>query len=72
MVLVCHVTSQDTSSKRHGTLWVEALKVCHHPPKFCGHSDCGRGDIMILVCQVIFRDHVIKVSGDFMGRSPSQ
>ena len=27
---------------------------------------------MILFCQVIFQDHVIKVLCDFMGRTPSQ
>ena len=27
---------------------------------------------MFLVCRVIFRDHVIKVSCNFIGRSPSR
>ena len=34
--------------------------------------DFGRGDIMILVCHLIFQNHVIKVSHDFMDKSQSQ
>ena len=35
--------------------------VSHHPVKFGGCRRCGIGDIMVLVCQVILQDHVVKV-----------
>ena len=35
---------------------------------FGGHIHCGNGDIMVLVYQVISRDHVIKGPCDFMGK----
>ena len=38
-----------------------------NPAKFCGHRHCGSGDIMVSVCHVILRDHVIKEKCDFMG-----
>ena len=38
-------------------------------PKFGSGRDRGRGDIMILLCRLIFHDHVIKVSCGLMGRS---
>ena len=48
------------------------FKVSHDPAKFSGHNDFGRGDIMILVCHVIFQDHVIKVSCDFINKKQSR
>ena len=33
------------------------LKVSHHRSKFNSHRDCGRGDLMFLVCHVIFQNH---------------
>ena len=49
----------------------EPLRVSHHPPTFCDHKQCGCGDIMVLVCRVIWHDHMIKGSYDFMSRTPS-
>ena len=49
-------------------LWVVALQGKYHLVKFGGHWDCGRGDIMISVCHVIFQDHMTKVSCDVMGK----
>ena len=34
--------------------------TCHQHAKFGGHRHCGSGDIMVLVCQVISQDHMIK------------
>ena len=34
--------------------------TCHQLAKFGGHRHCGSGDIMVLVCQVISQDHMIK------------
>ena len=48
------------------------IKEGHHPPTFSGHRYYGRGDIIILVCHVIFQDHLIKVPCDSLGRSSSQ
>ena len=46
--------------------------MSQQPAKFVGHGQCGSGDIMVLVCYVSSRDHVIKGSCDYMGRSPSR
>ena len=35
--------------------------VSHHPTEFCGFRHCGSGDILVLVCHVVLKDHVIKV-----------
>ena len=43
----------------------EPIKVSHHLTKFGSHRYCGSGDLMILVCHVIFQDHVIKGSRYF-------
>ena len=48
------------------------LKVCHHLAKFGGHKHCGSGDIILLVYQVILRDHVINGPCDYIGRIPSK
>ena len=54
------------------TLWVGAPQgKLDLPAKFGGHGHCGSGDIMVLVCHEISRDHVIKESSDFIGGSPS-
>ena len=47
------------------------LKVAHHTAKFGGHKHCGSEDIKVLV-YVISKYHVIEVSCDFMGSSPSR
>ena len=46
--------------------------VSHHPNKFGGHRYCGIGDIIVLVCNLITQDHVIKGSSAFIGSSPSR
>ena len=38
----------------------EPVKVYHHLGKFGAHRHCGGEDIMVLVCQVILQDHLIK------------
>ena len=45
--------------------------VYHHPAKCGGHRLCGSGYIMVLVCHLILKDHIIKGSCDFMGGLPS-
>ena len=47
------------------------FKVSHHPTNFGADRHCGEGNIIVLVFQVISQDHVVKVSFEFMGRSPS-
>ena len=37
----------------------------HQHTKFGGHRHCGSGDMMILICQVISQDLVIKGTYDF-------
>ena len=39
--------------------------VSQHYTKYSGHRDCVKGEIMILVCYVIFQDQLIKVSYHF-------
>ena len=46
--------------------------VGHQSAKFSGQVHCSRGDLWILVCRVMSQDQVIKVSFDFIGRSPSR
>ena len=36
------------------------IKLHHHPSKLGGHRHCGCGGIMVLVCHMIFHDHVIR------------
>ena len=45
--------------------------VSHNPAKFGGHRHCDSRDINVLVSHVILKNHMIKVSCDFMGRSLS-
>ena len=49
----------------------ELLIVCHHPAKFIGQRYSGSGD-MFLVCWSISQESKIKISCDFMDRSPSR
>ena len=49
----------------------ELLKVSHHPTNYSGHKHCVSGDIIVLVCQVILQDYVIKGSRDFIEESLS-
>ena len=32
----------------------------YHSGKFNGHRHCGSGDVMVLDCQLILQDHMIK------------
>ena len=43
----------------------------HQLAKFGGHRHCSGGHIMISDCHVSSQNLVIKVSYDFLGRSPS-
>ena len=46
--------------------------MIHRLAKFVCHRYCGSRDIIILVCHVIYEDHMIKVSCDFIGNIPSR
>ena len=50
-------------------LGLGTLKVSHHPTKFGGHRHGDLGDKMVLVYHMIFQEHVIKGSFDFIDRS---
>ena len=45
---------------------LELLKVSHAPTKFFAYKYCGGGDIMVLVCHMIFQDQMMKQSFDFV------
>ena len=47
------------------------MKVSHRPVRFGGHWHCGGGEIIVLVCHVIFQDQEIKAFCDFMDESSS-
>ena len=38
----------------------QPIKVGYHPAKFGGHRHTDSGDTVVLVCQVISQDNVIK------------
>ena len=66
----CQVILQDHVIKSF--IWLhgkEPLRVSPHPTKFSGYRHYGRGDIMVLVYQVILQDRMIKGSFDFIDRS---
>ena len=46
--------------------------VCHHHAKCGGHRYFSSRDVMVLVCHVISKNHLIKVSCDFMDGSASR
>ena len=50
-------------------LQVKVPQMSHHPTSF-GHRQCGSGDMMVLVCQKILQDHIIKGTCAFMGENP--
>ena len=53
-------------------LSVRVLKVSYYPVTFSGHRHSSSGEIMALVCHVIWQDHVIKEgSCDLLGGCPS-
>ena len=75
----CHnVFSLSSGFKRRSDqriMWFygwEPFMVGHQSAKFSGQVYCSRGDLWILVCRVMSQDQVIKVSFDFIGRSPSR
>ena len=35
-------------------------KVSYDLAKFCNHRHCGSGNIVVLVCHLILKDHVAK------------
>ena len=41
----------------------------HHPATFGGHRHCGSGE-MLLIWDLISKDHMIEGFFDFMGRGP--
>ena len=74
--IICHVIdslSRDLArphDQRVKRLYrLKPIKVSYHPVKFGSHWHCGSGSMMILVCDMISHDHVIKGLRDFMGRS---
>ena len=50
----------------------DILTVSHHHTTSGGHKHCGSGDTMVLIGHVILQDHMIKMSWDFMGETPSR
>ena len=50
----------------------EAIKVSYHPAKFLGHRYSDSEDIVVSVCHVISKGHLIKDSCDFIGKSPAR
>ena len=46
--------------------------MSYHLAKFGNCRHCGNEDIMVLVSNKILLAHMIKVTSDFMGRSPSR
>ena len=48
MVFVCHMTLLDHVIKAlFDFLFLEPLKISHHPTKCSGHRQCGSGNIMV-------------------------
>ena len=72
MVFVCHITFEDHVIKTFYDFMVIPFKVSHHRTKFGGHRHSGKGDIMVLLCQEILQNHMIKRSRYFMGRLSRQ
>ena len=50
----------------------ELIKVGYYPVHFYGHRHSERGDIVVLICQMISQNPVIKMSYDFMDRIQSR
>ena len=46
--------------------------VSRHAAKFDGQRQCGKGDIVVLVFNVILQDYMIKKPCQFMSEIPSQ
>ena len=52
-------------------LWLETLKESHTSVKFGGHKHRGSGDITVLVCHLIWQDHMTKGSSNMVTILPS-
>ena len=61
MVLIYHVILQNRKIKVSCDFLRRSLsRLSYHSVKFCSHWHSGRGDVVLLVHQVILQDHVIK------------
>ena len=72
MVLVSHVISQEHMTKGCVNIMGRNLLWQVKFAKFDVHRHFGSGNITVLDCHVISKDHVIKVSSHFMGKSTSR
>ena len=72
MVLVSNMILQDNLTEKSSNYGSESLKLCQHRAKFAERRHYDSEDIMVLLCQVISQDYVIKVPCHFMGRRPSR
>ena len=52
------MTWKDHVSKVSCDFMEASSTVYAHPVRFCGHSYCGSGDIIVLVCHIIPQDQV--------------
>ena len=70
MVLDCRVASQDHFIKGSMTIWIGTLQSKLPTITSGGHKDYGIGNITFLAHCLTLQGELIKVSCDFMGRSP--
>ena len=52
--------------------WLKPIRKSYHPGRFGGNKHCGSGYKMILVCNMILQDHLIRGLCEYTGRSPSR
>ena len=71
MYLICQVTSQEYVIKGSWTLLVELLAVCHHFSKIVNDRHFDSGNLMLSICHVTSRKHLLKWTCDFVGGSLS-
>ena len=50
----------------------EPFTISHDPAKFGGHWHCDSGELMVLVCRMFLKEHLIKGPCDPMGRTHSR
>lgn len=48
------------------------MKASYRLATFGGNRHSGRGDIIVFVCHMTYKDHVIKMYNDYVVRSPSR
>ena len=60
MYSICHVILQDYVTKGSWLYGWELLVVYHHPNNIGDNRYCNLGDLIVLVCQLTSRDHVLK------------